>query len=57
VPTNDGFRSDNSQGAQHIWSQAIEPGEDHPVEGRPLRRLAPPQDIKLVAKRQNLDFQ
>ena len=59
VPTNDGFWSDNCQGAQHIRSQAIEPSKYHPVdapEDRPLRRLAP-QDIKLVAKRQDLDFQ
>ena len=59
VPTNHGFRPNNCQDAQHIRSQAIEPSKYHPVdaaEGRPLRRLAP-QDIQLVAKCQDLDFQ
>jgi hypothetical protein len=59
VPTYYGFRSDNCQGAQHTRSQAIQPSKYHPVdaaEGRSLRRLAP-QDIELVAKRQDLDFQ
>ena len=59
VPTNDRFWSDNCDGAQHTRSQAIQPNKYHPVdaaEGRPLRRLAP-QNIELVAKRQDLDFQ
>ena len=59
VPTNDSFRSDNCQSAQHTRSQAIQPNEYQtidPSEGRPLRRLAP-QDIDLMAKRQDLDFQ
>jgi hypothetical protein len=40
VPTDNGFWSDNGQGAQHIRSQAIAPNEYQaidPSEDRPLR--------------------
>jgi len=51
VPTDNGFGSDNCQGAQHIRGQAIQHNKYHPVDAaqdRPLRQLAL-QDIELVA--------
>ena len=58
VPTDNGFWSNNCQGAQHTRSQAIQPGKHEAVDiakSRLFRRPAP-QDVELVAKRQDLDF-
>jgi len=58
VPTDHGVRSDNCS-AQDIRSQPVQPNKHQPIDpsrNRSLRRLAP-QDIELMAKRQDFDFE
>jgi hypothetical protein len=56
VPADDGLWSDDCQGVQVRWDQAVQPDEDQPIDARQkhsLRRSAP-EDIDLLTENQDL---
>src|ERR1700757_3427357 len=59
MPSHDGFRLDDRDGAQHGWEQPIEPNEDQSIGDRQsrLRGNLSTQHVQLMPENQVLGFE